>query len=45
MIERRLRNELDHVAARFRSLSLWRGLALCWLSVAIAGAVFWFAVQ
>lgn len=37
MLEHRLRQQLDKVAARFRRLWLWRGLAAAWLLAAVAG--------
>src|SRR5436190_576049 len=41
MIHRRLRDELERVAGRYRSLKLWQGLAIAWLAVAVAGAALW----
>ena len=41
MIHRRLRDELERVAGRYRSLKLWQGLAVAWLAVAVFGGVLW----
>ena len=41
MIHRRLRDELERVAGRDRSLKLWQGLAIAWLAVAIVGGLLW----
>src|SRR5215218_2246478 len=41
MIHRRLRDELERVAGRYRSLKLWQGLAIAWLTVAMVGGVLW----
>ncbi len=41
MMHRRLRDELEQVATRYRRLRLWQGLAVCWLAVAAVGAVVW----
>jgi hypothetical protein len=41
MMHRRLHDELEQVAARYRRLRLWQGLALAWLAVALVGGIAW----
>ena len=41
MIEHRLRQQLDKVAARLRRLRFWRGLTAAWLLAALAGVLIW----
>ncbi|HVJ85696.1 MAG TPA: hypothetical protein VM452_08630, partial [Caulifigura sp.] len=40
-MHRRLHDELEQVAGRYRRLRLWQGLAAAWLAVAIIGLVVW----
>src|SRR6476620_10826089 len=41
MMHRRLHDELEQVAARYRRLRLWQGLAVVWLAVAVVGLCAW----
>lgn len=41
MIETELAQHLDCVGVRFRRLSTWRSLAICWFAVAVVAVLIW----